>query len=59
MTQAAEGGLVLVDTTLFCASEWEELGYRSRGHWRGLKQERSFTVKDGIVHLFRRCGGAG
>lgn len=59
VTQAAEGGLVLCETASFDAASWESLGYRSRGHWRGLTQERSFTVRDGVVHLFRREGELG
>lgn len=55
-SQAAEGGLVLVDTAPFDAAAWEARGYRSRGHWRGLTQERGFQVRDGVVHLFRREG---
>ena len=56
VTQAAEGGMVLCETATFDASSWEILGYRSRGHWRGLTQERGFAVRDGVVHLFRREG---
>ena len=54
VTQAAEGGMVLCETATFDAASWETLGYRSRGHWRGLTQERGFSVRDGVVHLFRR-----
>lgn len=57
--QAAEGGLVLIDTAHFDAEAWESRGYRSRGHWRGLTRERSFQVRDGVVHLFRREGELG
>lgn len=56
VTQAAEAGMVLCDTAHFDAAAWETLGYQSRGHWRGLTQERGFTVRDGVVHLFRREG---
>lgn len=59
VTQAAEGGMVLCETAFFDAAAWESLGYRSRGHWRGLAQEREFNVRDGIVHLFRREGELG
>jgi hypothetical protein len=57
-TQAAEGGLVLVGTAPFDATAWCEQGYVSRGHWRSRpkSQERSFTVRDGVVHMFRREG---
>lgn len=57
-TQAAEGGLVLVNTAPFDASAWNDRGYVSRGHWRSRpeSQERSFTVRDGVVHMFRREG---
>ena len=64
-TQAAEGGLVLVNTAPFDASAWSERGYVSRGHWRSRtlgrpeSQERSFTVRDGVVHMFRREGELG
>lgn len=61
VTQAAEGDarLVLCDTAEFDSAAWETLGYRSRGHWRGLTQERGFTVRNGVVHLFRREGELG
>ena len=57
-TQAAEGGLVLVNTAPFDATAWNDRGYVSRGHWRSRpdSQERSFTVRDGVVHMFRREG---
>ena len=57
-TQAAEGGLVLVNKAPFDATAWNDRGYVSRGHWRSRpdSQERSFTVRDGVVHMFRREG---
>ena len=64
-TQAAEGGFVLVNTSPFDASAWSARGYVSRGHWRSRtlgapeSQERSFTVRDGVVHMFRREGELG
>lgn len=59
VTQAAEGDMVLCETASFDAASWESLGYRSRGHWRGLTQERGFAVSDGVIHLFRREGELG
>ena len=50
--------VVLVNTAPFDASAWNDRGYVSRGHWRSRpeSQERSFTVRDGVVHMFRREG---
>lgn len=51
-SRGAENGMLLVEATTFADEAWRAEGYQSRGHWRGLGDERGFVTDGGVVHVF-------
>lgn len=56
---AAEGGLLITAAVPFEEAEWQELGYRPSGCWRGMGRgtlDHVFRTHEALVHSLRRAG---